>query len=1201
MLPSILIQPVHIHFVIIITAVNKGRNGLGSKFVSTFIFCYILTEVFVMNNVDEVLQVISIGLIVAGFLLNTRRFLNAIELCKECLLILKDGAGMIDENLTKSFYKRIYFTMWKACRLISDNTNAIKYGELMVKMYRENGERLAECMLSINLAEMYCHQSKFARAEELSDKALLNSKEIGNRIAEARCYENLGTVYRSVGKYEKAREHLEKSLAIQKEIGNRNREAFCLASLGTVHRSVGEYEKAKEHLEKSLAIQKEIGDRNGEATSYLNLGAMYQSVGEYTRAREHLEKSLAVQKETGDRNGEATSYVNLGNAYRSVGEYEKAKEHLEKSLAIQEEIGDRNGEATCYLSLGAMYRSVGEYESSTKCLEKSITISEEIGDRHTQALSYLDLGATYCSLRNYRKAKECNEKGLVILIEIGDKEGEAKFYISQGNVEAAVCNTIEAKKCFEKALAISREIGNGEIEATSYFGLARLLTDYPEDIRAEQYKKAREHLEKSLKIDKEIGDRHGEATRYAKIGDTYQSASQYEKAKEHIEKSIAIQREVGHRQGEATSYLNLATVYRSVGEYEKAQDYCFKSEAISRRIGDRQTIALSYLELGAVYCNLFNFRKANECNKKAFVIFTEIGHRKGIANFYINQGTIQVAVGAHFRGKEYFEKALNVSKELRNDTLEAAACLHLGRLFLRLAKYDQAEEYINKALASNEAIADISGQFNSLEMMGQLRMSEGKIQEAISNFLSAIKKCEKIRDSLFHNETFKISFFERSVRCYRVLIKLLWETGNPTKALYASELSRARALADLLSARYCVENQISSNPRTWTGLESIVAKGCNQTLLYVSYCSKWIYLWILKASGVVHYQGIHRGDIALEQSSKRFDAFFEFRYRDESEANLRLKMNLSIFYKLIIAPVMDFLKGPEIIIVPDRVLYQIPFAALTDECGKYLSETLRIRIVPSLTTLKLINESPADYHCQTGALLVGNPDVGEVIFYGRRVHITRVPYAEKEVRMVGEKLGVEPLLGEQATKQAVLQAMNSVALIHIAAHGDAESGGIALVPSFRPYNEIPPEDLYLLTMSDISKVHLRAKLVVLSCCHSARGEAKAEGAVGIARAFLGSGARSVLVSLWALEDQTTMQLMSHFYDHLFAGKSAGESLHEAMKWMRNEGYDVSQWAPFMLIGDDVTFDFRKIGKIHRKQVLTFFSVKGLLVFNHYFF
>ena len=153
-----------------------------------------------------------------------------------------------------------------------------------------------------------------------------------------------------------------------------------------------------------------------------------------------------------------------------------------------------------------------------------------------------------------------------------------------------------------------------------------------------------------------------------------------------------------------------------------------------------------------------------------------------------------------------------------------------------------------------------------------------------------------------------------------------------------------------------------------------------------------------------------------------------------------------------------------------------------------------------------------------------------------------------------------------------------MALIHIAAHGDAERGAIALAPSVRIPNRIPQEGLYLLTMSDISKIQLRAKLVVLSCCHSARGQTKAEGAVGIARAGLGSGARSWYHCGPWMTKQLTEQLMTHFYDHLVAGDSAGESLQEAMKWMRSKGYDVNQWSPFILIGDDVTFDFGK-GKI----------------------
>jgi len=281
--------------------------------------------------------------------------------------------------------------------------------------------------------------------------------------------------------------------------------------------------------------------------------------------------------------------------------------------------------------------------------------------------------------------------------------------------------------------------------------------------------------------------------------------------------------------------------------------------------------------------------------------------------------------------------------------------------------------------------------------------------------------------------------------------------------------------------------------------------------------------------------------------------------------------SLTLFYELLVNPVSDLLDEPEIIIVPDRNLYRVPFPALLNASGKYLSERFRIRVVPSLSTLKLIQDSPADYHCHTGALVVGDPDVG-VVIYREEVNKKFIPLpgARREAEMIARRLGVWPLLGQDATKKAVLEKLNSVSLIHIAAHGNAERGEIALAPvepvhpGSTTVTGIPQEDDYLLKMSDISKVKVRAKLVVLSCCHSGRGRIRAEGVVGIARAFLGAGARSVLVTLWALDDSATKKLMSRFYEHLVHGESASVSLHAAMKWMRDHGFTkVPSWAPFI--------------------------------------
>ncbi|XP_068729357.1 tetratricopeptide repeat protein 28-like [Montipora capricornis] len=185
----------------------------------------------------------------------------------------------------------------------------------------------------------------------------------------------------------------------------------------------------------------------------------------------------------------------------------------------------------------------------------------------------------------------------------------------------------------------------------------------------------------------------------------------------------------------------------------------------------------------------------------------------------------------------------------------------------------------------------------------------------------------------------------------------------------------------------------------------------------------------------------------------------------------------------------------------------------------------------------------------------------------------QLPCAKEEVEMIGKLLHTTPLTGQSATKAEVLKRMKSAALIHIAAHGDDQFGEIALAPNPKRTSQIPEEEDYMLTLSDVHAVHLQARLVVLSCCYSGQGEVKSEGIVGIARAFLCAGARSVVVSLWKIDDKATMMFMKSFYEQLADRKSASRALHHAIKSLRQTSSAIENWAPFVLIGDDVTFEF----------------------------
>ncbi|KAL9982704.1 hypothetical protein ACROYT_G004781 [Oculina patagonica] len=961
-------------------------------------------------------------------------------------------------------------------------------------------------------------------------KLLVISRECGITVQEVWLSIEMAQIYKSQNKYVQAKELYERAMTIARESGDKRGEEITNDGLGTMFESLGEYLKAKEHYEKALAIGMEIGDREGEAIVCSNLGIVFQSIGKYVKAKEYIEKALAISAEIGNKALEAASYEKLGIVFHCLGEYVKAKEYLEKALAVRMEIGDRPGEATCYGNLGIVLVSIGEYVKAKEYHEKALVMSMEFRDRAREATCYGNLGTVFQSLGEFIKAKEYFEKALAVRKETGDRAGEATHYRNLGTVFQSLGEYVNAKEYHEKALAVTKDIGDRAGEGSCYGNLGTMFQFLGE------YVKAKGYHEKALAVRKEIGDRAGEGSCYGNLGNAFHSLRKYRKSKEYQDRALAITIEVGDRSGEATCYVNLGNVFRSLGDYEQATKYYEKALVINTEIGDRRGKSVAHGSLGAV----FHF------------------------------------LGKYVMAGEYFEKALTISKDITDGETEFGCYCYLTLL----------------------------------------NLSQNKFQEAFSYLFLSMKKCEDLRGFNADNDHIKISLADIHDFPYQWLSGLFCDAGNPSNALYVIELGRARALADLMETRYSAEKHISTNPQSWIGIENVMKSESSCSCLYISYHAQKVFLWILETSGAIHFRHITVDKktlyTRLAKVAENLEEFFaimanSFRSfgilpeedcedrslndiktkhdscQEENLSDLRQgkdedypNPNLTLFYKMLIDPVSDLLREPEIIIVPDRRLYRVPFPALLYESAKYLSETFRIRIIPSLMTLKLIQDSPADYHSQTGALIVGDPAVGVVIYDGRlNKTFSPLPGARKEAEMIGRLLGVQPLLGQHATKQAVLQRIHSVSLIHLAAHGNAERGEIALAP-FDSNTEIPQEDDYLLKMSDISKIQLRAKLVVLSCCHSGRGQIRAEGVVGIARAFLGSGARSVLVALWALDDSATLQLMSRFYEHLVRRESASESLHEAMKWMRENGYsEVKKWAPFMLIGDNVTFEFGK--------------------------
>src|SRR6185503_10503519 len=181
-----------------------------------------------------------------------------------------------------------------------------------------------------------------------------------------------------------------------------------------------------------------------------------------------------------------------------------------------------------------------------------------------------------------------------------------------------------------------------------------------------------------------------------------------------------------------------------------------------------------------------------------------------------------------------------------------------------------------------------------------------------------------------------------------------------------------------------------------------------------------------------------------------------------------------------------------------------------------------------------------------GALVVGNPTMPMVRSPRGAVRLPALPAAGRESQWVAQALGVAPLMGRTATERAVRARMAGAPVIHLATHGFAYSADAKALDSFVAFAADSGADRAadgLLTVGEVidDAPPLVAELVVLSACQTGLGNLRqAEGTVGLQRAFLAKGARSVLVSLWNVSDEATRVLMEAFYRH-WLGRRVGKA------------------------------------------------------------
>ena len=1077
-------------------------------------------------------------------------------------------------------------------------------------MAQETSNKGVEAKICGELAELFFLMDKYDTSLCYGQKCLSLSKEADCKDLEALAYSCVGSAYSKLGDLREGLECHKKSLDANYTTGDQRLKWKCLHNLGTAFTDLGDNANATKYFNESLAVATEIGDKIAIAESHGGLGIVFYKTGQYAESIFRNEKHLALAKEVHNKRSQARACGNLGSVFLSKGDYVKAFALYQEQLEISKETGDRSTEGNALGALGNVYHCRGEIRKAIRSYEAQLSIANSLNDKAAQAQAIGRIGRAQFSLGENRKAQKNLEKLLQLSKEIGDKTTEGFAYGFLGNTHRCLGNYEEAIIMQKKFLEISRSIGDKAAEglANAYLGsIYYSLGDF---------EKALQHRQVNLAINEQLGDKGGEGRSVEKLGHIYFALGNYNKAMECYKNSLSIALAIRDKPLEGASYANLGNAFQALGMYSEAVVIYEKAVPYAEEVGDKRMEGQMLGNLGTAYNRIGEHKKELECHKRHLSLCEELEEKQGEATAHGNIGMVNYRMENFKEAIYHNEKQISISRSIGEIDGEMAGCLNLGKVYWKLDKLPEAIECQKEALR-------FAKKMKSLDKMGSCHYDLGVSYSKLKEFEMAgshLEQCTElyaeVRQLLLEKDIYKISLSDVQASAYRLYTLCLPQQDKDEEALLVTERARSAALADMMVVSYGLHDPKDGKREVLSGgsMGEIVSRVGGQVFYYAlsGKGKENVFLWNLQSNSapkfvgeVTDWKGL-LDEALVEIAIKSNPAKCEDRSLPSRE-NRRIRQNQEIDQEVekvdedllcclpikrisptdrssALGKLYDVLfccKSPDqeatdLIIVPDAELHKIPFAALRDENNQSLAEKHRIRVLPSLTIMKAIFDCPANYHNQKGAVIVGDPDVGSVLIKATKKPklITRLEHAYKEAEEIARMVGVNPLLGEEATKARFLEKLRTAALVHIAAHGNSGTGEIAFAPPPQKRKPLLDEEDVFLTMAEVQKAKVRAKLVVLSCCHSAEGIIRAEGVIGMARAFLGAGARSVLGTLWAIDDNATMEFMRIFYQHLKLGEKASEAVYQATAALRRseEFQSPYYWAPFVLIGDDVTFE-----------------------------
>ncbi len=949
---------------------------------------------------------------------------------------------------------------------------------------------------------------------------------IGNFEKSADCLREISNLNIPLGNAEKAILHLDQARRLDGKYNNSNKNVKTLSLLALANLRLGKIDSAREFAENAVKLSQKTNNFDSLATALYTQALINYDDGKFNLATENFAQSLIWWQKDGNSHAQVKALLELAYAYMTNDELLIGLEKAEECFKIANEIGDlqykiyaRNAIAVLKSKLGKKQEALNIFLQSEIDFPDDVNLLEK-GDMYNHLAGiYYDFDELKLALKYRLKALEIFRKmhNLYAQLAVLSKIGIITFKLDDEN---------KGLEYFDEGFKIARQVKSDYFYSVFAQDLGNLYFENNKAEALKYYNLALPNFEK-LKIRTHI------AIIQSKIGSIYQSQGKPDLAREYFNSALKFNRETKNQFAESQNLYNLANLAASENKPDTALELAKQSIEVTEHLSSevlnsklKSTYFSNVFDRYELYINLL--MKMHQTSSNAtYVVEALRATEKSRARLMLEKLSLSEA---------------NFTKDADTETVRREKEIRV----LLNSKADKLTDLLSKKVEKSET-DKISNEINELD--NELETLKAKLKQQ-SPIYSAIK----------NPAPFDVGEFQRNVLDENSLL-LEFSLGNDESYLWL--IGKNEISSYVLPPREEIESKIEK------------LRG------------------LLKANEL-------KSDESVEDFQKRI-----------REAEIEYQSVAKDLSNQLFGQIADKLARNRLIIVPDGELHYFPIAALplpnsaTDEPILLTNETI---YEPSAQTLTIFAKSQKQAAPTAKNLLVFSDPIftsddarfspenkplensnTETVqtdrfrFVESLKNLPRLAASKDESETIINIVGAaraDNFSGFAATREKLLNLKTAdYKIIHFATHGltdekRPELSGIVL----SRFDEKGQKLNEFFRIQDIYGLNLNADLVVLSACETGIGKAvKGEGLMSLNNAFLQTGAKTVMSSLWKVEDSATLELMKNFYGAMKdKNLTPSESLRQAQIKLREKPQYKSPfyWAAFTVQGD-----FRNVPKI----------------------